>query len=87
MISASYTNEELLKRKLLYQCRYRGTCELDVILRNFVAEGRDACIADWPLFEQFLAEPEPVLTDWLINGDVVPAEYQVFVKLIYGSRS
>ncbi len=82
MISASYTSEELLKRRLMYQCRYRGTCELDVILRNFVAEGRDAHITDWVLFEQFLAEPEPVLTDWLINGDVVPAEYQVFVKLI-----
>lgn len=82
MISTSYTSEELLKRKLMYQCRYRGTRELDVILRKFVAEGRDVHITDWPLFEQFLAEPEPVLTDWLINGEVAPQEYQVFVKLI-----
>ncbi len=82
MISASYTSEELLKRKLRYQCQYRGTCELDVILRKFVAEGRDVHITDWELFEQFLAEPEPVLTDWLINGDKVPKEYQVFVALI-----
>ena len=82
MKSEYYTSEELLKRKLMYQCRYRGTRELDVILRNFVAEGRYAHIANWPLFEQFLAEPEPVLTDWLINGDVVPQEYQAFVKLI-----
>ena len=72
MISESYTSEELLKRKLMYQCRYRGTCELDVILRNFVAEGRDVHITDWPLFEQFLNQPEPILTDWLVNGHVAP---------------
>lgn len=82
MIAASYTSEELLKRKLRYQCQYRGTCELDVILRKFVAEGRDAYVTDWSLFEQFLAEPEPVLTDWLINGVQVPEEYKVFVALI-----
>jgi succinate dehydrogenase flavin-adding protein (antitoxin of CptAB toxin-antitoxin module) len=82
VISESYTNEELLKRKLLYQCRYRGTCELDVILRNFVAEGRDVHVTDWLLFERFLAEPEPVLTDWLMNGVIVPQEYQAFVELI-----
>ncbi len=82
MIAESFTSEELLKRKLMYQCRYRGTCELDVILRSFVAEGRDAYITDWPLFERFLAEPEPVLADWLINGEVAPQEYQAFVKII-----
>ena len=81
-MSTSYTREELLKRKLRYQCQYRGTCELDVILRKFIAEGRDAYITDWLLFEQFLAEPEPVLTDWLINGDEVREEYRVFVQII-----
>ena len=78
----TYTSEELLKRKLRYQCQYRGTCELDVILRRFVAEGRDAHISDWQLFDQFLAEPEPVLTDWLMNGVVAPKEYQVFIGVI-----
>jgi hypothetical protein len=47
-----------------------------------VAEVRDAYVTDWSLFEQILAEPEPVLRDWLINGNIVPAEYQVFVALI-----
>ncbi|MES2252727.1 MAG: succinate dehydrogenase assembly factor 2 [Pseudomonadota bacterium] len=77
-----YDKEELLKRKLRYQCRYRGTCELDVILRKFMAEGRDARIEDWQLFEQFLAEPEPVLTAWLINGECAPDSYLFFVNLI-----
>jgi len=77
-----YDKEELLKRKLRYQCNYRGTCELDVILRKFMAEGRDARIEDWHLFEQFLAEPEPVLTDWLINGECPPYAYKPFVDLI-----
>ena len=84
MLVSACTDEELLKRKLRYQCQYRGTCELDVILRNFIAEGRDAHIVNWPLFEQFLSEPEPVLTDWLINGNVPSSEYQVFVDLIKG---
>lgn len=82
MLVLAYTDEELLKRKLRYQCRYRGTCELDVILRNFIAQGRDASIVDWPLFDQFLSEPEPVLSDWLINGNAPPSKYQIFVDLI-----
>lgn len=74
--------EELLKRKLRYQCQYRGTCELDVILRGFIAKRGDELIDDWLLFDQFLSEPEPVLTDWLINGVVAPLEYQGFVRII-----
>jgi succinate dehydrogenase flavin-adding protein (antitoxin of CptAB toxin-antitoxin module) len=83
MIAAMQDTQDVLKRKLRYQCQYRGTRELDVILRKFIADGTDAHISDWVLFEQFLSEPEPVLADWLINdGGVVPCEYQVFVDLI-----
>lgn len=73
---------ETLKRKLRYQCQYRGTCELDLLLRRFVAEDRDEHILNWSLFEQFLSEPEPLLADWLINQMEVPDAYQDFVDLI-----
>ena len=84
MIAQIATDRELLQRKVRYQCQYRGTRELDVILRKFMAEGRDAHILDWVLFEQFLNEPEPVLAGWLINGEDVPEMYQEIVQMICG---
>ncbi|MDP3371929.1 MAG: succinate dehydrogenase assembly factor 2 [Candidatus Paracaedibacteraceae bacterium] len=82
MKNAHSTSEEFLKRKLRHQCHYRGTCELDLILRRFIAMKRDANITDWHLFEQFLSEPEHNLAAWLISNEFAPNEYQALVKLI-----
>lgn len=76
----------LLKRKIRHQCHYRGTRELDLILRHFI-NALDVCVDDtvfnWDVLEQFLEEPEPVLTDWLIHKhDTVPQLYQPIVAYI-----
>lgn len=77
---------DTLKRKIRHQCYYRGTRELDLILRCFIASidlSIDDMDFDWHVLEQFLEEPEPVLTDWLIHKhDTVPQFYQSIVAYI-----
>lgn len=77
---------DILKRKIRHQCHYRGTRELDLILRRF-ADTIDVFVDDaafnWNLLEQFLEEPEPILTDWLIHKhDTLPQPYQPIVAYI-----
>jgi succinate dehydrogenase flavin-adding protein (antitoxin of CptAB toxin-antitoxin module) len=76
----------LLKRKIRHQCHYRGTRELDLILRRFVntLDGlADDSVFNWDVLEQFLEEPEPILTDWLIHKhDTIPQPYQPIAAYI-----
>jgi tRNA threonylcarbamoyl adenosine modification protein YjeE len=78
---------ENLKRRLLYQCQYRGTRELDLLFRQFVESEKTGIFIDWDsnqwqLFESFLKEPEPDLAQWLMQKVNVPKQYKVLVDLI-----
>jgi antitoxin CptB len=77
---------EMRRRRAAYRASHRGTKEMDLILGRFA----DAHLAgmgaeEMSEFEQFIALPDPVLTQWF-SQDETPAEPQ-FAELIAAMRA
>jgi len=55
--------------------------ELDILLERFLAEQSESLASDgWPVFEEFLAQQDDVLLDW-VSGRKLPAD-QALLNLI-----
>ena len=67
-------NEAVLRRRLLFQSRHRGTKELDLILGPF-AERNLANFGSVELrqYAELLAEPDPDIYAWLVGSVSPPA--------------
>lgn len=77
---------EMRRRRAAYRASHRGTKEMDLILGRFA----DAHLAgmgaeEMSDFEQLIALPDPVLTQWF-SQDETPAEPQ-FAELIAAMRA
>ena len=77
---------EMRRRRAAYRASHRGTKEMDLILGRFA----DAHLAgmgaeEMSEFEQLIALPDPVLTQWF-SQDETPAEPQ-FAELIAAMRA
>jgi antitoxin CptB len=60
-------------RRLRWQCR-RGMLELELLLQGFLEERFERSPVDvQDAFEVLLAEPDPVLLDWLLGQSVPEA--------------
>lgn len=71
------------KKRLLYRCSYRGTKELDLILRNFI--NNCTVESELSLLEEMLEESEQSITDWLVLNESPPSKYHNLVELIKNS--
>jgi antitoxin CptB len=72
-------------RRLLWRCR-RGTKELDVLLERYAAAGLpSAAEQERAAFVRLLTLPDPLLTDYLLNG--LPAPAGVLADLVRRIRA
>ena len=74
-------NKAIIK-KIHYQCKYRGTRELDLALRRFEDNGLNDQSDDLPILLDLLNEPEHFLTRWLLHNDDCPEYYVRWVLAI-----
>lgn len=68
---------EQRRKKLMFQCHYRGTKELDLVLGNFA----DIYLAQMTMEElclltDFLNEIDPDIYDWLSGRESLPPHLQ-----------
>ena len=68
---------ERQRKKLMFQCHYRGTKELDLVLGSFA----DAHLADMTadelrILSAFLNEIDPDIYDWLSGRAPLPLRLQ-----------
>lgn len=64
---------ERQRKKLMFQCRHRGTKELDLVLGPFAETwlpGMSA--AELGILGTFLDEPDPDIFDWLSGRESLP---------------
>lgn len=77
---------ETRRRRAAYRAQYRGTKEMDWLVGKY-AEARLPTLVDPELahFEAFLAEQDPLLQRWLLNGE--PASDSPFAALVGDIRA
>jgi succinate dehydrogenase flavin-adding protein (antitoxin of CptAB toxin-antitoxin module) len=67
--------EEQLRKKLMYQSRYRGMLEMDVILGDFAAlHLAKYDLAHLKQYDSIVREYDDKLHEWLIEGLAAPVE-------------
>jgi len=77
---------EMRRRRAAYRASHRGTKEMDLILGRFAVAYLDGIGAEKMTgFEQFIALPDPVLTQWF-SQDETPPEAE-FAQLIAAMRA
>jgi len=76
---------QMRRRRAAYRASHRGTKEMDFVLGRY-AEAHLAGMdeADMADFENFLAQPDPVITEWFALGSA-PVEPE-FAALIAALR-
>lgn len=77
---------ETRRRKAAYRAAHRGTKEMDWLVGRY-AEAKLPQLVDPELaqFEAFLAEQDPLLQKWLLNGE--PAAGSPYVGLVGDIRA
>lgn len=77
---------ETRRRRAAYRAAHRGTKEMDWLVGRY-AEAKLTILVDPALahFEAFLAEQDPLLQKWLLNGE--PAEDSPYVALVAEIRA
>lgn len=71
------TNRGESRLKALRWKSRRGMKELDVLLESFLIEqARALRIGEWPVFEEFLAQEDDLLFDW-ISGRGLPTNKEL----------
>ncbi len=73
------------RRRAAYRAAHRGTKEMDALVGRYA----DAHLHAWAepelsLFERFLALPDPMLQDWILNPANVPDD--AYMKLVCDIR-
>ena len=70
------TNNEILKKQIIYRSAHRGSKEMDILLGNFVKEHIDDFSDDDPKnLEQILFIEDEILYRWYFDkndSDVIP---------------
>ncbi len=74
-------NKEILIKKLLYRSNYRGCKETDFLIGNF-AKAKINQFKDLALYENFLAEKDGEIYDWIMDKYQAPKQYQELVRQI-----
>jgi antitoxin CptB len=65
---------ERQRKKLMFQCRHRGTKELDLVLGPFADANLPTMNADeLQILSAFLSEIDPDIYDWLSGREALPA--------------
>jgi antitoxin CptB len=65
---------ERQRKKLMFQCRHRGTKELDLVLGPFAEANLPTMNADeLRILSSFLSEIDPDIYDWLSGRENLPA--------------
>ena len=71
------TEDDTLRRRLMFQSKHRGVKELDLVLGRFAeAQLADFGPAELRQYAVLLAEPDPDIYDWLVGRAPVPARLQ-----------
>ena len=62
------TNNETLKKKIIYRSKHRGTKEMDILLGNFVKSYIDKCNeSDLKDLEQLLLLEDEAIYNWFFK--------------------
>lgn len=77
---------DIRRRRASWRANHRGTKEMDIMIGRYadavLPELIDPALAE---FEAFLAEPEPELQRWLLNGE--PVGKPLYVTLVVKIRT
>ena len=81
--SATETDIEAWRRKLVFRSWHRGTREMDLLLGRFAeAEVKDFSTDELTLYEALLSENDPDLYGWISGAAPAPFTNAVVEKLL-----
>jgi antitoxin CptB len=83
MLESKDNNLIILKKKLLYRSIHRGCKETDFLVGEFAKENIDKMNNEQLAnYQNFLAENDVEIYDWLLNKEFPPLKYKELINKI-----
>ena len=81
---------DIKKKRIQYKCLYRGTRELDLVMRSILEkESKEPSwgLAQWQLFETFIEESDDDLSNWIFASGKYPEKYSEIIQYVFSAMS